>query len=446
MLKLFNSLSNKIEDFLPINEKNITIYCCGITVYDQMHLGHAKTYVCCDVLIRLLKIMYQNITFVRNITDIDDKIIKRAKERGISIQALTTEIINFCNLDMNYLGNLQPTIEPKVTEHIQDIIIFIQQLINNNHAYVKNNTVFFDVKSYKAYGKLSNKNLDELLAGVRIDVNEDKNNPLDFVLWKPATENDDKSSIFNSPWGLGRPGWHIECSTMSNKYLGENFDIHCGGMDLKFPHHENEIAQSCCANIGSSFAKYWFHVGFLMVNGEKMSKSLDNFITIQDLKNKNINGKVVRFLVMKNHYRTPLDFKDKLIEETKKNLIDLNKSVLNIECEYKVPKELINILCEDLNTPKAIALLNDYKTKKEFEKLKNSLLFLNLFDENLIKINKDLSDLPISEKEINNLILERIQAKNNKDWETSDKIRNYLLKYSIVVKDTINSCDWERIN
>ena len=318
MLKLYNSLSGKVEEFKPIGKNQVRVYCCGMTVYDKMHLGHAKTYVSCDILIKLLRELYKDVVYVRNITDVDDKIINRAKLRNITIQDLTKEVIEYCQNDLEYLGNEKPTIEPKATEHIKEIIILIQKLIQNGYAYEVNGSVFFDVLKYKDYGKLSNKNISELLSGARIEVDERKHNPLDFVLWKPQSDKDDISSVFDSPWGKGRPGWHIECSAMSTKYLSANFDIHCGGMDLKFPHHENEIAQSRCAFLDSNYANYWFHTGFLMVNGEKMSKSLGNFITIQDLRDRKINGKVLRFLILKNHYRTPLDFKETLIEEAKK--------------------------------------------------------------------------------------------------------------------------------
>ena len=385
MLKLFNSLSGNIEDFKPIDNNNVKLYSCGLTVYDRAHIGHARATIMVDILVRLLKELYSNVIYVRNITDVDDKINKRATERKITIQELTSEVISYCNEDMNYLNNLQPTYEPKATEHIKEIIETIQKLIDNGNAYIANNHVLFDVNSYKDYGKLSKRNLEELQAGARIEVEDYKRNPLDFVLWKPSLDIDDESSKFESPWGIGRPGWHIECSAMSNKYLGENFDIHCGGVDLKFPHHENEIAQSCCANKGSTFANYWFHIGFLMVNGEKMSKSLGNFTTIKEIRDKGVKGVVLRFAMIKNHYRKPLDFTNNLIIETEKNLKDLHKNIINIKCNYKVPDELIEVLSNDLNTPMTIALLNDFNKNKEYEKLKNALIFLGVFDENLIK-------------------------------------------------------------
>ncbi len=438
MLKLFNSLSGNIEDFKPIDNNNVKLYSCGLTVYDRAHIGHARATIMVDILVRLLKELYSNVIYVRNITDVDDKINKRATERKITIQELTREVISYCNEDMDYLNNLQPTYEPKATEHIKEIIETIQKLIDNGNAYIANNHVLFDVNSYKDYGKLSKRNLEELQAGARIEVEDYKRNPLDFVLWKPNLDIDDESSKFESPWGIGRPGWHIECSAMSNKYLGENFDIHCGGVDLKFPHHENEIAQSCCANKGSTFANYWFHIGFLMVNGEKMSKSLGNFTTIKEIRDKGVKGVVLRFAMIKNHYRKPLDFTNNLIIEAEKNLKDLHKNIINIKCNYKVPDELIEVLSNDLNTPMTIALLNDFNKNKEYEKLRNALIFLGIYNENLI----EKKTTTLNHEEIEKLINERLEYKKDKNWAKCDEIRNYLKENNIVIKDTSNGTEW----
>lgn len=443
MLKLYNSLSDKIEDFKPIDNNLIKMYVCGITVYDKMHLGHAKTYICCDILVRLLKELYKDVIYVRNITDVDDKINKRAVERKITIQELTSEMINYCNQDMEYLGLLKPTFEPKATEHTKEIIEIIQKLIDNDFAYISKGHVLFSVKKYKDYGKLSNKIIDDLISGARIEVEDYKKDPLDFVLWKPNLDIDDKSSIFDSPWGKGRPGWHIECSAMSYKYLGANFDIHCGGADLKFPHHENEIAQSRCAFPGSNYANYWFHTGFLLVNGEKMSKSLGNFTTIEQIREKGINGKVARYTMLKTHYRKPLNFTDNLLEEAKKNLIDLHKNIINLTVENNVPVEIIETLCDDLNTAKSIAIINEFNKNKEYKKLKQSLLFLNLYDENLLKENKNITELDITEKEILSLIEERKIAKIEKNWDKCDKIRDYLLTKKIALLDTKEGTSWK---
>ncbi|MDR2526914.1 MAG: cysteine--tRNA ligase, partial [Rickettsiales bacterium] len=274
MLRFYDSLSKNVVDFVPIDKDDIKFYCCGITVYDRAHIGNAKTYITADILYRLLKEIYPNVKYVRNITDVDDKINKRAVERQISIQQLTSETTNMMRRDFSYLRLLEPDVEPKVTEHMQEIIFIVQKLIDNGAAYVNEGHVLFDTSAFSDYGKLSGRNLDDMIAGARVEIAPYKKNQTDFVLWKPSHDVDDVSAKFESPWGVGRPGWHIECSAMSYKHLGENFDIHLGGNDLKFPHHENEIAQSRCAFPNSIFAKYWIHIGFLLVNGEKMSKSL----------------------------------------------------------------------------------------------------------------------------------------------------------------------------
>ena len=408
-LKIFNTINSKIGEFQPIENDVVKLYSCGLTVYDHAHIGHARTTIFVDILVRLLRVLYNKVIYIRNITDVDDKINIKAKEKNTNIYNLTKEIVESCNLSMSYINNIKPDYEPRVTENIKDIIEFIQKIIDNGHAYVSNGHVFFDVSSYKDYGKLSHINIGNLLNGVRIDNEINKKNPLDFVLWKPSLDIDDESSKFNSPWGIGRPGWHIECSAMSHKYLGENFDIHCGGMDLKFPHHENEIAQSCCAFKNSNFAKFWFHVGFLMVNGEKMSKSLGNYILINSIQEKSISGKVLRLTMLKNQYGKPLDFSYKLITEAKNNLENLHKKIIDTETNSNVPEELIDVLCDNLNTPKVVNLLNEFNKKKEYIKLKSSLVFLGLFDERVF--DKKIFKLKIEKTEINKLIKIRSEAK-----------------------------------
>lgn len=442
-LKIFNTINSKIEEFQPIENDVVKLYSCGLTVYDHAHIGHARTTIFVDILVRLLRVLYNKVIYIRNITDVDDKINIKAKEKNTNIYNLTKEIVESCNLSMSYINNIKPDYEPRVTENIKDIIEFIQKIIDNGHAYVSNGHVFFDVSSYKDYGKLSHINIDNLLNGVRIDNEINKKNPLDFVLWKPSLDIDDESSKFNSPWGIGRPGWHIECSAMSHKYLGENFDIHCGGMDLKFPHHENEIAQSCCAFKNSNFAKFWFHVGFLMVNGEKMSKSLGNYILINSIQEKSISGKVLRLTMLKNQYGKPLDFSYKLITEAKNNLENLHKKIIDTETNSNVPEELIDVLCDNLNTPKVVNLLNEFNKKKEYIKLKNSLVFLGLFDERVF--DKKIFKLKIEKTEINKLIKIRSEAKKNRDWEKSDKIRNQLKELGIELIDTKEGTTWKQI-
>ena len=442
-LKIFNTINSKIEEFQPIENDVVKLYSCGLTVYDHAHIGHARTTIFVDILVRLLRVLYNKVIYIRNITDVDDKINIKAKEKNTNIYNLTKEIVESCNLSMSYINNIKPDYEPRVTENIKDIIEFIQKIIDNGHAYVSNGHVFFDVSSYKDYGKLSHINIGNLLNGVRIDNEINKKNPLDFVLWKPSLDIDDESSKFNSPWGIGRPGWHIECSAMSHKYLGENFDIHCGGMDLKFPHHENEIAQSCCAFKNSNFAKFWFHVGFLMVNGEKMSKSLGNYILINSIQEKSISGKVLRLTMLKNQYGKPLDFSYKLITEAKNNLENLHKKIIDTETNSNVPEELIDVLCDNLNTPKVLNLLNEFNKKKEYIKLKSSLVFLGLFDERVF--DKKIFKLKIEKTEINKLIKIRSEAKKNRDWEKSDKIRNQLKELGIELIDTKEGTIWKSI-
>lgn len=442
-LKIFNTINSKIEEFQPIENDVVKLYSCGLTVYDHAHIGHARTTIFVDILVRLLRVLYNKVIYIRNTTDVDDKINIKAKEKNTNIYNLTKEIVESCNLSMSYINNIKPDYEPRVTENIKDIIEFIQKIIDNGHAYVSNGHVFFDVSSYKDYGKLSHINIGNLLNGVRIDNEINKKNPLDFVLWKPSLDIDDESSKFNSPWGIGRPGWHIECSAMSHKYLGENFDIHCGGMDLKFPHHENEIAQSCCAFKNSNFAKFWFHVGFLMVNGEKMSKSLGNYILINSIQEKSISGKVLRLTMLKNQYGKPLDFSYKLITEAKNNLENLHKKIIDTETNSNVPEELIDVLCDNLNTPKVVNLLNEFNKKKEYIKLKSSLVFLGLFDERVF--DKKIFKLKIEKTEINKLIKIRSEAKKNRDWEKSDKIRNQLKELGIELIDTKEGTIWKSI-
>ncbi len=442
-MRLYNSLTRKIEDFEPIDKNNVKMYSCGLTVYDKPHLGHGRTYIAIDILYRLLCELYgkEHVTYVRNITDVDDKINKRAVERGISIQEVSEENIRFMDNDFEYLHLLKPNIEPKATEHVGDMIKIIQNLIDNGHAYVAEGHVLFDTSSFREYGKLSGRDTEDMIAGARVEVAPYKKNPMDFVLWKPSLDIDDKSAMFESPWSIGRPGWHIECSAMSHRYLGENFDIHAGGNDLKFPHHENEIAQSMCAFPGSCFSRYWIHTGFLLINGEKMSKSLKNFITIEDLRNQGVKGVTIKYAFLKNHYRTPFDFNMKLIEESEKNLIDLHKAVKGIKASDRLNENVIEYLSDDLNTSKVLAELHSLKSKDPAS-LKRVMEFLDIYDESFYGTNKNLSDLNIAEDEILKLINERTEAKKNKDYKRADEIRNYLDSNGILLKDGTNGTEW----
>lgn len=443
-LFLYNSLTKQKEIFTPINKDLVKLYVCGPTVYDFPHIGNARSVVVFDILYRILIHIFGNekVLYVRNITDVDDKIIDRAKEKGIKISDLTNNVTEEFHNDMRYLGCLTPNIEPKATAHINDMIWIIQRLLDNGFAYIANNHVYYDVSKAKNYTKLSGRELDDMIHNVRIEKSEHKNNPGDFVLWKPTDTCDD--SCFKSPWGLGRPGWHIECSAMSYKYLGENFDIHGGGVDLIFPHHTNEIAQSTSAFPGSYFAKYWVHNGFLTVNGDKMSKSLGNFITIKDLINKNISGDVIRLLLINTHYRKPLDFNEKAVHDAKKTLnywykaIEDLKTPLNLE----FPQEFITALLDDMNVSTAIKIINDFAknvhtSNDENEKLKSGSKILQCANF-LGLMRKSVSQWftgDVSLEMVETLLNQRNKARLEKNWPLSDQIRKQLLDMGITIKD-----------
>ncbi len=451
-IKIFNTLSKSEEVLRTITPDLLTLYVCGPTVYDRPHLGNARSAIIYDMFFRLFLKSFKGVKYVRNITDVDDKINKAAKDRGIDIKSLTDEFIDYDKKDMDELRLLRPSEEPRATEHIKEMIAMIEQLIANGHAYESAGHVLFDVKSYDQYGKLSRRDVDEMIAGARVEVADFKKDPLDFVLWKPALEGDDQSSIFDSPWSKGRPGWHIECSAMSSKYLGTSFDIHGGGADLQFPHHENEIAQSKCAHKGSDYAKYWIHNGFLTVNGEKMSKSLKNFISVCDLLEKGENGIVVRLALLSSHYRKPLDFNDKLLADSNKainkfygcfNEEDLQQyqadraEVASMKSQF-LP-EMIDILSDDLNLPLAIAYLhqvakkidkNDQQQRLDFIQL---LDFVGLYDENFLATKN--KDVKITEEEVLQLIEERKIAKQNKDYAKADQVREQLKSLGVIIED-----------
>ena len=368
-LLLTNSLTRKKEIFKPINPKKISLYACGPTVYDSPHVGNARSLVVFDVLYRILKVLYgSNVTYVRNITDVDDKIIEASHKNKMSIEEITNNVTNVFHENCKSLNCLEPSIEPKATEHIKGMIEMTTSLISKGFAYENRGHVYFSVNSFKDYGKLSNKNLNELKAGTRIEISELKKNPFDFVLWKPS-KNDDPG--WDSPWGRGRPGWHLECSVMSEKYLGKNFDIHGGGLDLIFPHHENEIAQSCSNNNTKSFANYWVHNGFVTINREKMSKSLGNVITISNAINK-YSGQVVRLALLSAHYSQPLDWNDKLLNN-QQNTLDKWYNIYS-EKEENI-SEVDEVLLDDINTPGYIAKLHDlYNAASKGDEEKNQIL------------------------------------------------------------------------
>lgn len=452
-LKLYNTLERKLSNFNPIDPKNIKIYACGPTVYDFIHIGNARPLVIFDVLVRVLRNLYPKVTYVRNITDVDDKINQRAKEKKISISELTNLTIKNFHDDCLSLGNLIPEYEPKATDHINEMIEMIEKLIYKGFAYVSSNNVLFSIEKYNKYGELSGRSLDDMISGSRVNIAEYKKNPGDFILWKPSS---DDLPGWDSPWGRGRPGWHIECSAMSKKYLGDHFDIHAGGSDLIFPHHENEIAQSCCANNSNLMANYWLHNGYVTSNGEKMSKSLGNFTTINNLL-LNSDGESIRYSLLQAHYRAPLSFGNRTVNEANKSLSRLYRAVDGFDVDGESDKEILKNLSDDLSTPKALArahFLADQANKGSKEcaqKLKNSSLILGILSnssENWFKygnsnlINKNVSS--INDEEINKLILERKIAKENKDFIKADEIRDVLLKSNIILEDKPGITNWRK--
>ena len=443
-LKLTNSLTRKKELFKPINPKAITMYACGPTVYDNPHVGNARTLVVFDTLFRVLKKIYQKVNYVRNITDVDDKIIEASKKKNKSIQKITEEVTKVFHENCKSLNCLQPTREPKATEHIKEMIEMTTSLISKKFAYVSEGHVYFAVTSFKEYGKLSNKNLEELKAGSRIEVSKFKKNPMDFVLWKPSLDEDPG---WDSPWGRGRPGWHLECSVMSEKYLGKNFDIHGGGLDLIFPHHENEIAQSCCNNSTQKFSNYWVHNGFVTIDKEKMSKSLGNIVTISDAVKK-YSGQVVRLALMSSHYSQPLDWNEKLLLEQKSTIEKWYQLYQNSDEGLEI--EVIESLLEDLNTPGFIAKIHelynsaikgDEKSKKNFNSACRLIGLFNQSKDEWDKFKKSKSN--ISEEFILNKINERLSAKNNGNYKLADQIRDELLSKDVVIEDQKDKTIWK---
>ena len=443
---LTNNLTNKKEKFIPKDKNNVRMYVCGPTVYDDPHIGNARPVVVFDILFKILKNKYPNVTYVRNITDVDDKIIKSSKENNISISELTKKITQNFNEDCIYLNCEQPNHEPKATEHISEMIEMISELIKKGFAYENNKHVYFEVKKFKDYGQLSNKKLDELVAGSRIEVSDNKKNPEDFVLWKPS-ETDEPS--WDSPWGKGRPGWHLECSAMSKKYLGNEFDVHGGGVDLLFPHHENEIAQSRCANDSKTFANYWLHNAFITMSNEKMAKSQGNILKIKDFRN-NKSGQVLRMALMSAHYRQPLDWNDKLLEECENTISKWYNVYLNIKTKLKISDEILKPLLDDLNTPGYIANLHKLYEKAAKGSDEDKILFisacnfiglLNETKEDWLKFKKN--KVSISENEILIKINQRNEARVNKNYKEADKIRDELLDKGVLIEDKDGKTTWK---
>jgi cysteinyl-tRNA synthetase len=452
MLKLHNTLTRSKQDFKPIQPNKVRMYVCGMTVYDFCHLGHARVMVVFDMVARWLRASGYEVTYVRNITDIDDKIIKRASENNEPIQTLTQRFIEAMDEDSARLGIIRPDIEPRATEHVQGMLDMISQLIEKGFAYqADNGDVFYKVRSFNDYGKLSGKTLDDLRAGERVDVDGHKHDPLDFVLWKSAKAGE---PYWESPWGNGRPGWHIECSAMSAELLGEHFDIHGGGQDLQFPHHENEIAQSEATH-GCTMANYWLHNGFVRVDDEKMSKSLGNFFTIREVLEK-YDPEVVRFFILRAHYRSPLNYSDKHLDDAKASLTRLytalrGVTVTNIEIDWQQPQaaKFKSAMDDDFNTPEALAVLfelaNDLNKDKSDQtaallKQLASIVGLLQRDPEAFMQGEDVG----GELDIDSLITARIAAKKSKDFAEADRIRKALSDAGIVLEDTAQGTTWRR--
>ena len=445
---LTNSFGNKKVKFSPIDPKKIGMYVCGPTVYESPHIGNARPLVVFDILFKVLKCKYgkDSITYVRNITDIDDKIITSSTENKISVSELTGKITSIFHEDCKYLNCESPTHEPRATDNISLMIDMINKLIKNDFAYEKNNHVYFEVKKFDDYGKLSNKNLDELVAGARVEISKNKKNPEDFVLWKPSSNDE---PYWDSPWGKGRPGWHLECSVMSKRFLGDVFDIHGGGRDLIFPHHENEIAQSRCANKKNNFANYWVHNGFITISNEKMSKSLGNILKISDFKKK-VNGQVLRLALISSHYKQPLDWNDKLLNECEKTLNKWYESYIDIDKSALIPDEYLSPLYDDLNTPGYIANLHKLfeisqkGSQKDKEMFMSACNFVGLLNENQKEWKKFKKEkLDITDEEIKLKILERNNARKNKDFKKADKIRDELEDKGVLIEDKDDKTHWK---
>ena len=453
---LFNTLSGNKEKLEAIDPKHLKIYACGPTVYNYAHIGNARMAVVFDTLVRTLRMIYPKVTYVSNITDIDDKIIDAAMEQNVEITSITEKYTQIYNEDMSKLNVLQPDIQPKATEYISEMIDLIAELIEKDFAYEKEGHVLFHVPTYQNYGKLSNRNREEQIAGSRVEVAPFKKDPADFVLWKPST---DEQPGWDSPWGLGRPGWHTECSAMSKKTLGLPFDIHGGGRDLIFPHHENEIAQSCCssANVNEpeSYAKYWMHNGFVTINGEKMSKSLGNIILTKDLSSEH-HGEVIRLALLSTHYRQGLDWNDSIIHQSKKLLDKLYKIYFDLSeigaSEDDNSFSIIDSLLDDLNTPALISNLNklvkDYSKDKEtnhvliktkLDVIRSALGILQDENYNHISISEELK------VKIEKLLSQRVIAKEKKDFSHADKIRDELRELGVEIKDSKEGTSWNLV-
>jgi cysteinyl-tRNA synthetase len=464
MLKIYNTLTNQKDTFVPIEQGKVRMYVCGMTVYDYCHLGHARVMVVFDVVVRHLRSLGYDVTYVRNITDIDDKIIQRANENGEDFHALTERFISIMNEDADALGIARPDLEPKASESMDEILAMISALVDRGHAYQgENGDVYYDVRRFENYGRLSGKNLEDLHSGARVEVDESKHDPLDFVLWKRAKPDEPS---WDSPWGAGRPGWHIECSAMSTRHLGAHFDIHGGGMDLKFPHHENEIAQSEAATC-EPFVNYWMHNGFVRVDDEKMSKSLGNFFTVREIL-KRYRAEEVRYFIIASHYRSPLNYSQENLENSKAALTRLYTALRGItpatagaECE-SFSTAFRQAMDDDFNTPEAVAVLFDLTRELNrsrdadpgraarlagcLRQLGSVLGLLQDDPEHFLResVAADDEDSGLSDAAIEGLIASRLAAREQKNWAEADRIRDELESQGVVLEDGADGTRWRR--
>ncbi|MDH5446539.1 MAG: cysteine--tRNA ligase [Gammaproteobacteria bacterium] len=463
MLNVHNNLTRQKEVFQPIDPENVRMYVCGMTVYDFCHIGHARVLVVFDVIYRYLQKLYgeEHVTYIRNITDIDDNIIKRANENGEAFENLTERFITAMHEDADLLGVMRPSEEPRATVYMEEIITMIQTLVERGHAYAADNgDVYYDVSSFSDYGRLSGKQLDDLRVGARVEVDESKNDPLDFVLWK-AAKPDEPS--WDSPWGKGRPGWHIECSAMSTHCLGNHFDIHGGGLDLQFPHHENEIAQSCAAT-GEDFVNVWLHNGFVRVDDEKMSKSLGNFFTIRDVL-KRYAPEVIRYFVLTSHYRSPLNYSDQHLDNAKSALTTLYTALRGLdaaaaEIENDFQQRFDRAMQDDFSTPEAMAVLFDLakeinrqrdtdinRSKELAGQLRYLGRLLGLLQDDaeaFLRGKSPSSNNGLSDEQVEQMIEQRNQARTDKNWAESDRLRDELKVQGIILEDSGGSTSWRR--
>lgn len=431
VIRLYNSKTRRREEFVPINSQNVRMYVCGPTVYDRAHLGNARPAIVFDVLFRFLRAVYgpEKVTYVRNFTDVDDKINARASETGRTIREITDETTEWYLDDMASVGVLEPTHMPRATEWIGAMKDMISELISKGHAYEAEGHVLFSVGSYNDYGQLSGRSIDDMIAGARVEVAPYKRDPMDFVLWKPSGED---TPGWDSPWGYGRPGWHIECSAMSYELLGESFDIHGGGNDLQFPHHENEIAQSRCAHPHGDFAKVWMHNEMLQVEGKKMSKSLGNFFTVRDLLDAGVLGEVIRYVMLSTHYRKPMDWTEAKAKEAERTLRKWYAKVEKADVTAGLPSEILEALAEDLNTPKALSILHDFSSSDRISELAISMQLLGLMGDRPPSW-ATAPDIDLSEYQAM-LAEAREAAMQTKDFSKVDQIKSRLLNAGVEVR------------